>query len=70
MLCTSAACVVAGMALATIWAAGEYSLHRLVNMGLMAQLHGVLNALGFGTVGMLGWAQILRARQSSHEVHK
>jgi hypothetical protein len=57
------------MALATIWA-GDCSLHRLVNMGQMAQLHGVLNALGFGTVGMLGWAQILRARQSSHEVHK
>jgi len=70
MLCTSAACVVAGMALATIWAAGEYSLHPLVNMAQMARLHGVLNALGFGTSGALGWAQILGARQSSQEVHK
>jgi len=70
MLCTSAACLVAGMALAAIWAAGEYSLHPLVNMGQMARLHGVLNALGFGTVGVLGWAQILRARQSSPEVRK
>jgi len=58
------------MALATIWAAGEYSLHPLVNMAQMARLHGVLNALGFGTSGALGWAQILGARQSSQEVHK
>lgn len=70
MLCTSATGVAAGMALATIWAAGEYSLHPVVNMGQMARVHGVLNALGFATAGVLGWAQILGPRQSSHEVYK
>jgi hypothetical protein len=67
MLGISAACVVLGMALAATWAAGEYPLHPFVNLYQMARFHGVLNAVGFGLCGVLGWAQILRTDKSSRE---
>ena len=68
MLGISAGCVVAGMALAATWASGEYPLHPFVNLDQMVRFHGVLNALGFGLCGLLGWAQILGASQSSREL--
>ena len=68
MLGISAGCVVVGMVLAAMWAAGEYPLHPFVNMDQMARFHGVLNALGFGLCGLLGWAQILGESPRSREV--
>jgi YndJ-like protein len=50
--------VAAGMALAAIWAIGEYPLQAFVNIRQMAQFHGVLNAIGFAVCGLLGWAQL------------
>jgi hypothetical protein len=70
MLGISAGCVVAGMALAATWAAGEYPLHPFVRLDQMAGFYGVLNALGFSLCGLLGWAQILGASQLSREVRQ
>ena len=68
MLSISAGCVAAGMALAAIWAIGEFPLHPFVNLDQMARFHGVLNAVGFGLCGLLGWAQFIGASQSSREM--
>jgi hypothetical protein len=56
MLMTSAVSVVAGMAFAAAWAFGEYPLHPFLDLDRMARVHGVLNAVGFGACGLLGWA--------------
>jgi YndJ-like protein len=50
--------VAAGMALAAVWAIGEYPLQAFVNIRQMAQFHGVLNAVGFAVCGLLGWARL------------
>lgn len=56
------ACVILGMALAGIWAVGEYPLHAFVNLEQMARYHGVLNAFGFGLCSLVGWALLRRKR--------
>ena len=55
MLLLSSGCVVAGMALAATWALGEYPLQPFVDLGRMERYHGVLNGIGFGVCGLLGW---------------
>jgi hypothetical protein len=52
--------VVAGMLFAAIWAIGEYPLQPFVDIRKMAQIHGVLNALGFAGCGLLGWIELTR----------
>lgn len=65
MLILGSACVVLGMALAGIWAIGEYPLHAFVNLDQMARYHGVLNSLGFGLCSLMGWTLLHRKPQSA-----
>ncbi len=60
MLLLSSGCVVAGMALATSWALGEYPLQAFVELGRMERIHGTLNAIGFGICGLVGWMNTRR----------
>lgn len=62
MLLMGSACVIVGMALAGIWAVGEYPLHAFVNLEQMARYHGVLNSVGFGLCSLLGWSLLQRPR--------
>jgi hypothetical protein len=55
LLLAGSACVIFGMALAGIWAVGEYPLHAFVNLEQMARYHGVLNSVGFGLCSLVGW---------------
>jgi hypothetical protein len=56
MLLFSGGCVATGMVLAATWALGEYPLQSFVDLAHMEWYHGVLNALGFGVCGLIGWA--------------
>lgn len=67
MLLVGSACVVLGMALAGIWAVGEYPLHAFVNLVQMARFHGVLNSVGFGLCSLVGWTLLRRNRGSGLE---
>jgi hypothetical protein len=58
----SALCVIAGMLLAALWALGEYPLHPFADLYRMERIHGTLNAIGFGVVGLVGWTRIHVAR--------
>ena len=60
MLLAGSACVIVGMALAAVWALGEYPLHAFVNLVQMARYHGVLNSLGFGLCSLVGWNLLQR----------
>ena len=60
MLVVGSACVIFGMALAGVWAVGEYPLHGFVNLEQMARYHGVLNSLGFGLCSLVGWTLLSR----------
>ncbi|HEX4543896.1 MAG TPA: YndJ family transporter [Candidatus Acidoferrum sp.] len=66
LLLAGSACVIFGMALAGIWAVGEYPLHAFVNLEQMARYHGVLNSLGFGLCSLVGWT-FLRSKSLSEE---
>lgn len=63
LLLVGSACVVFGMALAGIWAVGEYPLHAFVNLAQMARYHGVLNSVGFGLCSLMGWTLLRRKSQ-------
>jgi hypothetical protein len=65
MLFFSSACVLAGMVLAATWAMGEYPLHPFVDLARMEKYHGVLNALGFGVCGLLGWANAVGPQRAA-----
>ena len=56
LLLASSSALIAGMILALTWAIGEYPLHSFVNLAQMEQVHGVLNAIGFGLIGLSAWA--------------
>jgi hypothetical protein len=62
LLLAGSACVIFGMALAGIWAAGEYPLHAFVNLEQMARYHGVLNSVGFGLCSLVGWTFLRSAK--------
>ena len=64
LLLVGSACVLFGMALAAIWAGGEYPLHAFVNLEQMARYHGVLNSIGFGLCTLVGWT-LLRQKPRS-----
>jgi hypothetical protein len=55
LLFVAGASVAAGMVLAAVWAIGEYPLQAFVNIRQMAEVHGVLNAVGFAVCGLVGW---------------
>ena len=62
LLILGSACVIVGMALAGVWAVGEYPLHAFVNLEQMARYHGVLNSVGFGLCSLVGWNLLRRKR--------
>jgi YndJ-like protein len=62
MLLLSSGSVVAGMVLAATWALGEYPLQPFVDLARMERYHGVLNAVGFGICGLIGWMKGNRSR--------
>jgi hypothetical protein len=55
LLVASSGSLIAGMIFALTWAVGEYPLHSFVNLAQMEQIHGVLNAVGFGLIGLSAW---------------
>ncbi len=61
----SAACGALGMALAAVYASGEFAGKLLVTIPQMAALHGMLNGLGFVTCGLLGWTLTAQAAAQS-----
>jgi len=65
LLLVAAGSVAAGMLFAAVWAIGEYPLQPFVDIRKMAQIHGVLNALGFAGCGLLGWLELARAEAQS-----
>ena len=67
MLIAASVCVILGMALAGMWAAGEYPLHALVNLEQMARYHGILNSVGFGLCSLVGWTLLRRNRRPALE---
>ena len=58
LLIGSALSVGVGMAFAATWALGEYPLQPMTDLSQMAHIHGVLNAVGFGFLGLFGWKGI------------
>jgi len=54
-LTIAAASIAFSMALAAVWAIGEYPLQQFVNLDQMERFHGTANALGFTLCGLLGW---------------
>jgi len=59
----SAASVIFAMALAGVWAIGEFPLQPFVHLDEMARFHGTANAVGFVLCGLVGW--ILSARHAA-----
>lgn len=55
LLALSAACLLPSMAAAVAYAVGEWREAPLVALSWMARVHGPLNALGFGLLGVVGW---------------
>jgi hypothetical protein len=51
----SAASVLLAMALAAVWAIGEFPLQPFVHLDQMARVHGTANAFGFVLCGLIGW---------------
>jgi hypothetical protein len=63
LLGISALSIVVGMGFSLAYAFGEYSGFSLVAIPQMARWHGLINALGFGWCGLLGWHKVHFARQ-------
>jgi len=63
LLIGSALSVAIGMVFAAMWALGEYPLQPMTDLSQMAHVHGVLNAVGFGFCGIIGWKGIQAANQ-------
>jgi len=55
LISISALSVIFSMAMAGLWAIGEYPLQPFVHLAEMARLHGTANAFGFTLCGLLGW---------------
>ena len=51
----SSGAILAGMALAALYGAGEYTQSPVIDLHEMAIAHGTLNALGFSFCGLWGW---------------
>ncbi len=55
LLAVSAFSVATAMGFAAAYGVGEFTGTTVVTISRMAQLHGWLNAVGFGLCGLLGW---------------
>lgn len=62
LLVVSGASVLLPMALAAIWATGEYTGEPRLGLLAMARMHGTANAVGFSFCGLAGW--VLAARRA------
>lgn len=60
LISLSAASVLVAMALAAIWAMGEFPLQPFVHLNEMAKFHGTANSLGFVLCGLVGWSLAFR----------
>ncbi len=67
LITIAAASVAFSMALAAVWAIGEYPLQAFVNLDQMERLHGTANAFGFTLCGLLGWILATKAEPHSEE---
>ncbi|MFW6125208.1 MAG: YndJ family transporter [Pirellulales bacterium] len=56
LLAVSAVSLMAGMALAAVYALGEYRGTAWLDIPAMLPFHGVANALGFALLGLCAWA--------------
>ncbi len=56
LLAMSSLAVLGGMALAAVFAVGEFAGAPVLSLGQMARIHGPLNGLGFAVCGLTGWA--------------
>ncbi len=57
-LALSSAALVAAMALAAVYALGEYSGQKWIDIPTMIATHGLANAVGFAGAGLLGWRRL------------
>lgn len=55
LITVSAASVIVGMVLSSIYAAGEFAGREWISIPTMAITHGILNGVGFVLCGLLGW---------------
>jgi hypothetical protein len=58
LLTLSSLSVIVTMIFACLYAAGRFTGNEIIPLPLMAQVHGVSNALGFVLCGLLGWLLI------------
>jgi hypothetical protein len=56
LLCVSSLALLSAMALAAIYAVGQFTGHAWLEIPTMIRTHGAANAFGFATCGLLGWA--------------
>ncbi len=54
LVCVSALSLLLTMALACLYAWGEYTGHKIILIPRMAQVHGLVNVFGFSLCGLLG----------------
>ena len=66
LLTLAAASVAFSMALAAVWAIGEYPLQHFINLDQMERFHGTANAFCFTLCGMLGWLVAGETDEPSH----
>lgn len=55
LIAVASASVIFSMALAALWAVGEYPLQPFVHLANMARFHGTANGFGFTLCGLLGF---------------
>lgn len=58
LLSVSALSLVVTMALACMYAWGEFSGTKLITIPRMAEVHGVVNVVGFSLCGLIAWALV------------
>lgn len=63
LLSISAASILAGMALACVYALGDLAGRNWIGIPRMAELHGLTNSFGYVLCGMLGWLAALEDPQ-------
>jgi hypothetical protein len=56
LLGISSLALLSAMGLAAVYAVGEFTGQQMLSIPTMIRTHGVANALGFATCGLVGWA--------------
>jgi hypothetical protein len=63
LLAVSSAALISGMALAAVYALGEYLGRTWIDIPTMIATHGLANAIGFAGCGLAGWSKLLAYRE-------